>query len=162
VHRDRDYLSAEAATAFEERLSNADIHPFLTASNDIECHFINAEHLHQCNPAISLARVEELIAQATAETADRSIIALVNQRTAEAFRNRQAGANVNHGEIAVTAAADYNANPAAYRRGKIVLGRLTALLQQELHANPWIFMPTEHLRSPSLTGIAEQIWGAAA
>jgi predicted ATPase len=162
VHRDRDYMSNATAATFEQRLGDADIYSFLTASNDIECYFINAAHLHATNPAVSIARIEELIAQATAETADKSVEALVNQRTAEAFRIRQAGGpQPNHGAIAVQAAADYAANPAAFRRGKVVMGRLSALLQQEMGANPWIYYPSEHLRTAELTAVAAEIWPAA-
>jgi hypothetical protein len=159
VHRDRDYMSAAAVDSFEQRLSEADIHSLLTDSNDIECYFVNAAHLHAANPAVTVARVQELIDLATAETTNRSIEALVNLRTAEAFRNCQAGgAQPNHGAIAVQAQADYAANPAPFRRGKIVLGRLTALLQQELGTNPWIFVTSEHLQINKLKAIAAEIW----
>lgn len=76
-------------------------------------------------PQFPVARVQDLIDQATAEMANKSIEALVNQRTAEAFRQRQAGgATPNHGAIAVQAQADYAANQETFRRGKAVLGRL--------------------------------------
>jgi hypothetical protein len=54
--------------------------------------------------------------------------------------------------------ADYRANAASMRRGKAVLGRLHALLQQELGANPRIFFPSEHLRSTELEALALRIW----
>jgi len=44
------------------------------------------------------------------------------------------------------------------RRGKIVLGRLQALLQQELGVNPRVFLPSVHLRSQSLQDVAATIW----
>lgn len=52
VHRDRDYMSAAGVNSFEQRLADADIHSLLTDSNDIECYFINAAHLHAANPAV--------------------------------------------------------------------------------------------------------------
>jgi len=107
--------------------------------------------------------VEELIDQATAETANKSIESIINQRTAEAFRKRnETGEQPNIGAIAVQATADYNGNPAEFRRGKIVLGRLTALLQQETGTNPWIWQPTEHLKSERFSNIAAEIWNADA
>jgi len=159
VHRDRDYMSAATAESFEERLREASVHPLLTDSSDIECYFVNARHLHSLNPAVPIARVEQLISQANQETAEKSIASVVNQRTAEAFRQRQNGGQPpDHGAIAVQAHADYAANPDLYRRGKVVLPRLQALLQHELQENPRVFFPTEHLRSNRLTAIAAAIW----
>ncbi len=162
VHRDRDYLSDAAATAFTTRLEQAGVGPLLTALNDIESYFLNAEHLHSLNPAVALRRIEELLTQATTETANKSVEAIVNQRTAEAFRTRRDGGPApNHGEIAVQAQADYAANPTVLRRGKDVMGRLQALLQQELAANPRVFFPSQHLHSDALTAIANIIWPPA-
>ena len=113
------------------------------------------------NPSVTIERVQELIDQATAETADKSVEAIVNQRTMEAFRTRQAGGPApNHGAIAVQARNDYNSDPSQYRRGKVTLGRLQALLQQELGSNPRVFFPSEHLRTDKLSGIAASIWQA--
>jgi len=159
VHRDRDYMSDEYAHAFEKRLNDVSINPLLTDSNDVECSFLNAAHLSNLNPSITIERVKELIDQATAETADKSIEAIVNQRTMEAFRTRQAGGPPpNHGAIAVQARNDYDSNPSQYRRGKSTLGRLQSLLQHELGSNPRVFFPSEHLRTDKLSGIV-QFWG---
>jgi energy-coupling factor transporter ATP-binding protein EcfA2 len=159
IHRDRDYLSQTAVDSFIQRLQGVGVSPFLTELNDIENYFLNVEHLHEMNPAVPIERIRELIAQATTETGNNSIAAIVNQRTTEAFRERRdGGAAPNHGEIAVQAQLDYCADPAAMRRGSIVLGRLQALLQQELGANPRIFFPSLHLRSEALSAIAGQVW----
>jgi hypothetical protein len=162
VHRDRDYMSHEASSRFEDRLNENTISSLLTDGNDIESYFISAQHLHALNPTVSAARIQELIEQATTETQSRSLTAVVNLRTEEAFRKRQAGAPPpNHGEIAVTAQTDYAADPATYRRGKLVLGRLMALLQQEIGQNPRVFLPSPHLASPRITEIALSIWPPA-
>jgi energy-coupling factor transporter ATP-binding protein EcfA2 len=159
VHKDRDYASAGAATTFVNRLSAANVIPFLTERNDIESYFLNAAHLHALNPTVTVERIEELLTVATNETADKSVAAIVNQRTPEAFKLRQdGGPQVNHGDIAVQSQADYAANQASMRRGKIVLGRLQALLQQELGANPRVFLPSIHLRSQPLLDVAATIW----
>lgn len=159
VHRDRDYMSQDAADKFEQRLRNAAIYPLLTDLSDVEGYFVNAAHLHALNPAVAPERIETLITQATAETRDKSVESVINQRTQEAFRARQdGGGGPNHGAIGVAAAADYEADPQTYRRGKDVLGRLSALLQAELGANPRIYLPSVHLRVPSITAIAEKIW----
>ena len=83
------------------------------------------------------------IDQATQDTANQSVEAIVNLRTEEAFKLRQAGAGPpNHGAIAVEAQSDYATDPPTYRRGKIVLGRLIPILQKELGANPRIYFPS--------------------
>jgi hypothetical protein len=83
----------------------------------------------------------------------------VNLRTEEAFKRRQAGGPApNYGEIAVQARNDYEADPIALRRGKPVLGRLIALLQQEIGHNPRVLLPSIYLNSPRFRAIAEGIW----
>jgi hypothetical protein len=97
--------------------------------------------------------------QATRETRNSSIEAIVNQRTIEAFRERRdGGAQPNHGEIAVRAQTDYDADPVLMRRGSVVLPKLQALLQQELGSNPRIFFPSHFLRSDVLRKIAAEVW----
>jgi predicted ATPase len=158
VHRDRDYMSDEYAQGFEKRLNDVSISPLLTDLNDVESSFINAAHLNALNPAVAVVRIQELIDQATAETADKSVEAIVNQRTMEAFRTRQAGGPApNHGAIAVQAKHDYDFDPPQFRRGKFTLGRLQALLQQEMGSNPRVFFPSEHLRTEKISGIAASI-----
>jgi predicted ATPase len=159
IHRDRDYLSQAAVDSFIQRLMDVGVSPFLTDLNDIESYFLNVQHLHELNPAVPVERIQDLVARATAETANNSVAAIVNQRTTEAFRaRRDGGAAPDHGAIAVQAQLDYTADPVATRRGAIVLGRLQALLQQELGANPRIFFPSLHLRSDALRAIAGQVW----
>jgi AAA domain, putative AbiEii toxin, Type IV TA system/AAA ATPase domain len=159
VHRDRDYMSPQEAGRFEARLNENKINPLLTDSNDIESYFLSAEHLHALNPMVSVERLRELIAQATADTEQKSITAIVNLRTDEAFRRRQAGEGPpNHGVIAVQAHDDYAADPSTHRRGKDVLGRLIALLQQEIGQNPRVFFASVHLRSPRIGTIVQAIW----
>jgi hypothetical protein len=84
------------------------------------------------------------------------------KRTAEAFRVRRDGGDApDHGAIAIQAQADYAANPAGLGRGKDVIGRLTALLQQELGTNPRIFFSSQHLESAGLQALARDIWPPA-
>lgn len=159
IHRDRDYLSPGSAEGFNQQLLRFGVSPFLTQFSDIEGYFINAEHLHMLNTDVSAARIQELIDQATAASVNDSIAAIVNQRTAQAFRERRdGGAPPDHGAIAVQAQQDYLSDPAAMRRGKAVLPRLQGLLQQELRNNPRIFFPSEYLRSDGLRAISERIW----
>jgi energy-coupling factor transporter ATP-binding protein EcfA2 len=162
VHRDRDYMTDEAADSFNERLAKAKIFPFITNASDVESYFLNCDHLHALNPTVPSVRIEELIDQATQETATRSIEAIINQRTAQAFKDRQnGGPHINHGAISTMAHYDYSVDPATLRRGKYVLGRTIALLQQELQANPRIYEPTEHLKLGRLEQVANTIWPGA-
>jgi len=159
IHRDRDYMSDKSADAFNEQRKSSKIFSLLTEKNDIESYFLHAEHLHYLNPSIALERLRELIQQATEATKDKSISALVNQRSEEAFKRRRAGESPpDIGEISVASHADYEADPQAYRRGKIVLGRLIALIQEEAGQNPRIFFPSPHLAFSSVAEIAETIW----
>lgn len=159
VHRDRDYMTGAEAQSFSQRLRQTDVIPFLTEENDIESYFLNAEHLHSLNPTVAVERIQDLIEQATTETADKSYAAIVNQRTMQAFKVRQEGGQQpNHGQIALDARNDYDANPTLMRRGKEVLKRLQALLQQELGNNPRVFHPSEHLRKEHIIELSARIW----
>jgi hypothetical protein len=107
VHRDRDYLSDSGVESFTDNLTGAGVSPFVTELNDMESYFLNAEHLHALNPGVSVERIGELLTQATTETTNDSVRAIVNQRTTEAFRERRdGGAAPDHGAIAVQAQSD--------------------------------------------------------
>ena len=68
IHRDRDYMSAERAVRFEEDLATVGVGSFLTILNDVESHFLNANHLSNVNPSVTPQRAQEIIDQATLET----------------------------------------------------------------------------------------------
>ena len=162
IHRDRDYMSDNAAETFAERLTAANLLPLLTTGSDIECDFLSADHIAAVNVSLTKERAQELIDQATLETRTRSIESMINLRTEEAFRLRQKGAgSPNHGEIATTATANYDADPTRYRRGKLVVRRLRALLNHELNGHGQIFSPSEHLVRHDIQEIASKIWPAA-
>ena len=162
IHRDRDYMDDHRVITFEGMLNAANVRSFVTTPNDIEGYFLNAGHLHALNPAVPQPRIDELLTQATAETADDSIAAIVNQRVQYAFDiQRRGGAAPNHGAIAIAAQTDYHADPVAYRRGKIVLKRAVALLRGELAAAPRVFAPSGHLVDPRLRELARLVWGNA-
>lgn len=159
IHRDTDYMSNTQATRFESGLTDVGVGAFLTRLSDVEGYFIDANHLSYLNPAVSVKRVQEIIEQATIDTRDKSIEALVNLRTAEAFQvRRDGGSQPNHGEIALTAVTDYDADPPMWRRGKIVLSRIVSLLQQEIGANPKVFVSSPYLQCSSLSAQAGAIW----
>lgn len=157
VHRDRDYSADEAVSQFEKDLKKAGVTPFVTEVSDVEGYFLNAQHLHYANPSVSAERIQELIEQATLETRDKSVAAIINLRTQGEFqRLRGTGKSPNTGEIALQAIKDYEANPSAMRRGKLVIGPLTAKLQAEIKANPNVYVVSPHLKVPGLEAVAKK------
>ena len=154
VHRDQDYLNADAIESFKNALANHQISAFVTTGSDVEAYYVNVNHLHQCNPGVTLQRIEELVEQALQETKAKSIEAIVNLRTQEAFRQRNKGGDPpNHGQIAVAASADYEDAPHTMMRGKIVLNKLKSLIQQEQGANAVVLADSPHLSMVELANI---------
>jgi hypothetical protein len=159
VHRDRDFMSDDHAKEFTKTLEGTGLHAFITACSDVEGYFLSAEHLHYVNPALSVDRIRDIINQATTETRDESIKAIVNLRTAAAYReSRGTGKGPDHGTIAVEAARYYDANPAASRRGKVVLKRVIAKMQEEIKSTPKVFVSSPHLACAELKLLVAELW----
>ncbi len=157
VHRDRDYLTDANVSEFQDALSKHNISPFVTSGSDIECYFAKADHLHYCCPSISRQEIDQIVAQALKETRSKSIEAIVNLRTEQAFRQRNKGGDApNHGRISTEANAEYDANPPAMMRGKVVLKKLRQLLQQRLGSNPRLLVGSEHLSVKELSDILQK------
>jgi energy-coupling factor transporter ATP-binding protein EcfA2 len=162
LHRDRDYMTGETAKQFENDLSEIDVHPFLTDWSDVEGYFLNAAHIEELNPKITVQRAQELIDIATASSSEKSIKALINIRTEAAIRGRKGGAQHNAGELAIQAQSDYQNDPVKWRRGKFVFNELRALLHQELRGNAILLEKSAHLVLPQLQAIRVEIWPAPA
>jgi energy-coupling factor transporter ATP-binding protein EcfA2 len=158
VHRDRDYMHEDAATKFTDGISGMGAFPFLTENSDVENYFLNAAHIAQLNQGVTTQRVQELIDQATEAIKQKSIETLINIRTEAAIRGRNGGPAHNAGELAARAVADYEASPSQWRRGKIVLKAVKALLHHELKKNPVILETTPHLVCAELTRLRAAIW----
>lgn len=160
VHRDRDYLPPERVQDFERTLANAGVSAFVTEGSDVEWYFLRADHVAHVNPGITIPRAQELIEEAITTTSDRSIKALVDHRTQEAYRvRREGGAGVDHGGIAVAASADYRADPHRMCRGKETAIALGALLRRELRGAPSrLFAPSPFLQLQPLTDISARLW----
>ena len=161
IHRDADYMGDDQSGRFQDRLRKAEVAPYLTEHSDVEGYFLNADHLSALNPGLTVERAQEIIDEATAGTSDASVAAIVNMRTEQAFQERRdSGKNPDHGNIAVQAQKDYTANPALMRRGKTVIGKVAAAIQQELGTNARIYQSSPHLGSPRLRALAVEIWTA--
>ena len=161
LHRDRDYLDDEAVAKFEGAISEMAAYPFVTGFSDVEGYLLNAAHLAELNPGLTVERAQALIDEATNATKEKSIGALINIRTELAIRNRNGGPAHNAAELAMKAMHDYDNDPAKWRRGKIVMKQLKALLQKELKKQAAIAGPTIHLVCPELQAIKLAIWPPA-
>jgi len=161
VHRDRDYLSDEAVRDFQTQIANCDLVAFVTEFSDIEAHFVNAAHLCELNPGITVEQVEQIIREVVAETRFHTIETMINIRNERAVRAKtKTGENPNPGRIATESAAEFDAEPHKSFRGKVVLGRVLDRIRALTRQNPLVFQPTTHLgaSSPSLRSIADAIW----
>jgi len=160
VHRDRDYLQETDAATYRQAIEGNGLKCFLTERNEIESYFLNADHLAELNPTISIARIQEIITAVIQETRDDSVAAITNSRHEDALRLRrqEGGPPPNVGDIANQARADFDDDPTAYARAKIVLPRVASRLQTEMGANPVIYEPSVYLLSPALSALAHEIW----
>ena|GEM_PF-303782 len=159
VHRDRDYLSATEASDYCTQIGNCDLNAFVTDPSDVEGYFVNATHLALLNPGITAAAVQAIIDEVTQQTRTQSVEAIVNIRLERAQRARaRTGQQPNAGAIATQAAADFDQNPALFRRGKVVLGRVLARIQEVLGTNPRVFEASAHLVDTRLQAVSAAIW----
>jgi energy-coupling factor transporter ATP-binding protein EcfA2 len=163
IHRDSDFLSSDGEAKVSKDIESTGILVFLTEYSDVEGYFLDPHHLSYLNSGLTSERAQEIVDQATLECEKASIEAIINLRTNEAFKNRKnAKDSVNHGELATKANSDYKSDPIKYRRGKIVLGKVTSLIQAELKVNPRIYLVTPHLKSPRLEALVKEIWQVGA
>ena len=158
VHRDRDYMPADKCVGFEQAIVAIDARPFLTRLNDVESYFLNAQHLAHLNPGLTAERAQAVIEAATLETETKSIEQLINVRMDQAQKDRNGGPPPNAGQLATAARNDYLGDPSTYRRGKLVLKRVTHVLRGELGRAPVVLMQSPHLVDESLTAIRNFIW----
>lgn len=160
VHRDRDYASDDELESFRHGLIEAGVRVFVTNGNDIEHAFLCEAHLAAVTK-MDLAMVEQLVAKAIERTKDRSVKAIVDQRTQRAMKRRGAGGdNVDHGAIAVAAVHDYDESPRAMCHGKSVLAQVREALNREIGRHPSIEAKSEHLSVAELGAIASAIWAS--
>ncbi len=152
-------MEAVDAKTFEDKIKNIDAHPFLTELNDVECYFLNAAHIADLNPEITIKRAQELIDLATKQSEEASKSALITIRMDAAYKAK--GANYNKGHVALKAVSDYDSDPTTWRRGKLTLNMLRQLLHTELKKNPILLERSPHLVTPALTAIKEAIWPTA-
>ncbi len=162
VHRDRDYSTDDDVRRYSENVAATNCTTFLTDSNDVESYFLSPEHIHALYSQLSVDRALAIINQATDQTREASIESIINIRTQLAWHRRvHLGEQPNVGEIARAAREEYEENPRAMRRGKLVLARLRLLLQQELGAHARLKTDSPALVIDQLRAVANRLWPAA-
>jgi energy-coupling factor transporter ATP-binding protein EcfA2 len=104
LHRDRDYMTDEAAQKFEDEIKAIGAFPFLTSSTPTRrATSSTLSILLILNAGLSVARAQELIDEATEKTKDKSLKTLTNLRFEVAQRERKGGKAPDPFEIADTA-----------------------------------------------------------
>jgi len=161
VHRDRDYLSDADVAKFDKTLTADGIEAFVTGPSDIEGYYVNPELIVE-HTGLPIERSRQIVSAAITDVKDKSIKAMINLRTGHAFRAREAGQNIDHGEIAMKCQSEYGANEAQLVRGKLCLRRIRALLHQELRRTVDIIKPSKHLKVAELSRIADRVWPKSA
>ncbi len=83
VHRDRDYLTPDEAAEYEAGIKKGapQAFVFLTKGTDAESEFLVPEHFHQLNAKLEPVKVQQIIEQATTDSAEHSVTAFINSRT---------------------------------------------------------------------------------
>lgn len=159
VHRDQDYMTPTEIDEYDAEITNCDLAPFVTEHSDIEGYFAHAGHLSYLNTGLTVPAAQSIIDDVTAETRTTTLEAIVNIRMDRAQRARaKTGIPANAGAISVQAAAELDAQPAVLRRGKAVLGKVKARIQQATSSNPRVAEQSIHLTSPKLAALAAAIW----
>lgn len=159
VHRDRDYMSQEDTERYVQQLTSWGSVAFVTGHSDIEGYLLTPQHIHSVYPQVSVGRASEILEEATAATREATIRDIVNLRTEQAWRRRaQTGQQPDVGDIAGAARAEYDSNPQAMRRGKLVHGKVRSILQQQLGGHANLEAPSPALSVPELRTIANRIW----
>lgn len=158
VHRDRDYMTNEAAEEYKNNLRTAGLDTFLTTGTDVESHLLNVDHLIEVAPEITREQMEALVIEATEETREKSLEKCINHWLTEAQRARnKGGAEPNAGRIAAEANRHYEADPSRYRYGKGVLGILKSKIQQRLGRNVELSQISPGLEVDQLRQIARAL-----
>ena len=164
IHRDRDYIPNTEINQIRDALKNKKVELFVTSGNDIETHYINAEHLVAVYPSLTTQLAQEAIDRAIENGKVETIKAVIRARTDRAFRERnRAGVRGKHpdvGEIAISCHKDVETNPKQMAFGKRTLGLLKQELQRTLKLNPELYVDSPYLMDSDLVAIASRIWPA--
>ena len=151
VHRDRDYLTPDEINDISNQFRRIDVHFFVTIGTDIESHFLNAEHVHACHPALSVNEAAKLVQQCMYDTREKSIDMLRKKE----FGNSN-NAKHTHLNSAVKQLVDQNLF--RFTHGKTALRTLQRLINQKIQQKSKIECCSPHLSNAYLAAIAKKIW----
>ena len=146
IHRDRDYLTDDAAADFEASLTAVGAEPFLTAGTDIESHLLDLGHLQTVYPELDAEILEDLVSRATQAARAASLETMITQRNIVDQRERaKEGKPPNPGAVATACGLEFDQDPARYRHGKKTLRRFRQLVQDEHKMNRAVAVSSEAL-----------------
>lgn len=153
VHRDRDYLTDEAAEAFEAAVRAVGGEPFLTTGTDIESHLLNPDHLKMVYQELEEGTIADLLDRATQLARDKSLATMITQRNLANVRERQQeGKPPDPGAVSIQCTKEFESNPVRYRHGKKTLRAFRRLVQDEHGLNHEIVTPSTALAIDTLRG----------
>jgi energy-coupling factor transporter ATP-binding protein EcfA2 len=154
VHRDRDFLEASDASAWESDVRALGVEPFLTKRRDIESYFIDAKYLAKVNAGVSEIEFEDVISTVLAKQHPQLVSDYVNGKLDLARKGGKIS-QINHGTLAVEAHTEINGNARKYA-GKAILRAVRAEFQTRYGKNMISSQPDSLLRDPSLAAIAKK------
>ncbi|MBP0634254.1 ATP-dependent endonuclease [Cupriavidus sp. AcVe19-6a] len=125
VHRDRDFLTAEALAVYKDKFVPLGVDVFIPEGNDLESYFARPGHVAEAC-GIDQQMAEQIVSEAFENRRD----ALVEKYINTCVENQiKAGQKPNSGQLAVACQAAMNGPAAAVVHGKILMKAIRAALQ---------------------------------
>lgn len=151
VHRDRDYLPNITIKKLKDNLAKINVSLFTTIGTDIESHFINAAHINECHPEITIQKAEEIITSELEAVKLKSYVLLKTQEFGAKHKEKDT-----HLEEAITKI--FNDNKFRFSHGKTTLKGIKRHIQELTKNNSKLDVPTSHLLVQELHDISTKIW----
>jgi AAA ATPase domain/AAA domain, putative AbiEii toxin, Type IV TA system len=155
IHRDRDYLSDKQVNDLTKRIEKHGFNFFVTDGVDVESFYINAEHILELHPELTLDYIEEVIERSTDECQELSLDRLIDQ----VMSNEPPPEKGAYSKRIKQLQQQYEDNKERFRYGKKVLGKVSSKIQRKLKKNPEIIRESDHIYSEQLCEIADDLWG---
>jgi hypothetical protein len=160
VHRDRDFLTNDEVSHWENELRAFGANPYVTPRRDIEGCFVRPDYLSQINRELTEIEFRQLLQEILSDLKERMIADYVNGRT-DIVRKTIGSANLNPGDLAVEASRAVNASPEQYC-GKMNLRELRNRFQSAHGKNLITFSASPLLRDDGLFSVAQRAFGSGA
>lgn len=150
VHRDRDYLTESELEYQHETFHRIDVRFFVTDGTDIESHFLNPAHLHQCYPKIDERTARAVVDDVILEVLPKSTDYLYKKE----FGNRRETST--HLYEALVSLVEQN--QFRFTHGKTAYRLLQHRVHDLIRKKPKLERPTSALRNEQLARMAAGIW----